>query len=125
MNDFAFLTLAPLLLALIFVVSVSHIRTKSPSTTLLKEYEDSSVSSDCSCNMRKNGKAANYCYDSTVSVLKGVDIVQYFTAFKLPDGTYNESEVGQRGSDQYSSSYNNYTYNFISDANLRLVGQWT
>lgn len=72
--------------------------------------------------MRKNGKAANYCYDSTVSVLKGVDIVQYFTDFKLPDGTYNESEVGQRGSDQYSSSYNNYTYNFISDANLRSVG---
>ena len=71
--------------------------------------------------MRKNGKAVNYCYESSLSVLKGVDMVQYFTAFKLPDGTYNESEVGQLGLDQYSSIYNNYTYNFISEENLRLV----
>jgi hypothetical protein len=46
-------------------------------------------------------------------------MVQFFTAFKLPDGTYNESEVGQLGSNQYSSSYNNNTYNFVSEANLR------
>ena len=122
MNDFAFLTMVPLLFALIFVVSVSHYKTKSPPTTLLEAYEHSSQSSNCSCNMRKNGKAADYCHDSSISVLKGVDMVQYFTAFKLPDGTYNESEVGQRGLDQYSSSYNNYTYNFVSEENLRSVG---
>ena len=46
-------------------------------------------------------------------------MVQFFTAFKLPDGTYNESEVGQLGLDQYTSSYNNHTYNFISEINLK------
>jgi hypothetical protein len=121
MNDFAFLTIIPLIFALLFVVSVSHFKPRSQSTTFLKEYEHSSETTGCSCNMRKNGKAVNYCYDSSVSVLKGVDMVQYFTAFKLPDGSYNESEVGQLGLDQYSSSYNNYTYNFISEENLRSV----
>ena len=121
MNDFAFLTIVPLIFALLFVVSVSHFKPRTQSTTQLKEYEHSSETTGCSCNMRKNGKAVGYCYDSSVPVLKGVDMVQYFTAFKLPDGTYNESEVGQLGLDQYSSSYNNYTYHFISEANLRSV----
>ena len=58
-------------------------------------------------------------YNTTLPALGGVDMVQFFTAFKLPDGTYNESEVGQLGSKQYSSSYNNHTYNFISETNLR------
>ena len=46
-------------------------------------------------------------------------MVQFFTTFKLPDGSYNESQVGQQGSGLYSSTYNNYTYNFISEANQR------
>jgi hypothetical protein len=54
-------------------------------------------------------------------VLGGVDMVQFFTAFKLPDGSYNESEVGQRGSDLYSSVYNNQTFYFISEENRRFV----
>jgi hypothetical protein len=46
-------------------------------------------------------------------------MVQFFTTFKLSDGTYNEEEVGQKGSEKYSSSYNNYTYYFLSEENLR------
>jgi hypothetical protein len=48
-------------------------------------------------------------------------MVQFFTAFKLPDGSYNESEVGQQGSDLHSSVYNNCTYYFVSEANKRFV----
>ena len=51
----------------------------------------------------------------------GVDMVQFFADFKLQDGTYNEAEVGQQGSDEYSVSLNNYTYNFVTESNLRLV----
>jgi hypothetical protein len=54
-------------------------------------------------------------------VLGGVDMVQFFTAFKLPDGSYNESEVGQRGSDLFSSVYNNQTFYFVSEENRRFV----
>ena len=51
----------------------------------------------------------------------GVDMVQFFTDFKLADGTYDEAQVGQQGSDEYSVSLNNYTYNFVTEINLRSV----
>lgn len=51
----------------------------------------------------------------------GVDMVQFFTDFKLADGTYDEAQVGQQGSDEYSVSLNYYTYNFVTESNLRSV----
>jgi hypothetical protein len=68
-----------------------------------------------------DGKTVDFCYKNDSPVLGGVDMVQFFTAFKLPDGSYNESEVGQQGSDLLTSVYNNYTYNFVSKANKRSV----
>jgi hypothetical protein len=68
-----------------------------------------------------DGKTVDFCYKNDSPVLGGVDMVQFFTAFKLPDGSYNESEVGQQGSDLHTSVYNNYTYNFVSKANKRSV----
>jgi hypothetical protein len=68
-----------------------------------------------------DGKSVDFCYKNDSPVLGGVDMVQFFTAFKLRDGSYNESEVGQHGSDLHTSVYNNYTYNFVSKANKRSV----
>ena len=48
-------------------------------------------------------------------------MIQFFTDFKLEDGTYDEAEVGQQGSEEYSVSLNNYTYNFVTESNLRLM----
>jgi hypothetical protein len=58
-------------------------------------------------------------FNKSLPVLGGVDMVQFFTAFKLPNGSYDESEVGQQGSDLYSSVYNNQTFYFVSEANKR------
>ena len=71
--------------------------------------------------MSLDGKDVDFCYKNNSPVLGGVDMVQFFTVFKLPDGSYNESKVGQQGSNLYSSVYNNYTYNFVSKANKRSV----
>jgi hypothetical protein len=75
----------------------------------------------CSCNLKTNGKSADHCWSNSVPIMGALDMVQFFTAFKLPNGSYNESEVGQQGSELYSSVYNNYTYYFVSEANKRLV----
>lgn len=68
-----------------------------------------------------DGRSIDFCYDQTLSVMGGVDMIQFFTDFKLEDGTYDEAEVGQQGSEEYSVSLNNYTYNFVTESNLRLT----
>ena len=73
----------------------------------------------CQYTVHADDKPNGYCYDSTTPVLGGVDMVQFFTTFKISDGIYNESEVGQLGSSRYSSTYGNYTYHFVSRKNLR------
>ena len=71
--------------------------------------------------LQLDNKTNGYCYDNATPVLGGVDMVQFFTTFKISDGVYNESEVGQHGSSDYSSVYGNYTYYFVSKQNLRCV----
>lgn len=60
------------------------------------------------------------CADSSIPVLGGVDVIQYWTDFKNADGTYDESQIGQLGIPSYQSTYNNFQFNFISAENQQL-----
>ena len=73
----------------------------------------------CQLTACTDDKSNGYCYDNTTPVLGGVDMVQFFTTFKISDGIYNESKIGQLGSSRYTSTYGNYTYHFVSRKNLR------
>lgn len=83
----------------------------------------------CGCKVKNqtesffsNHQRKDYCFNKLSAVMGGVDVVQFFTSYKVPDGTYNERRVGQRGFSQHTSTHKNYVYKFISDANKRLVG---
>lgn len=60
----------------------------------------------------------DHCRDKSFPVLGGVDFVQYFTDFKLPDGTYNESKIGLVGSAEFQAQFNEFTFYFLSQKNL-------
>lgn len=64
-----------------------------------------------------------YCTNNSVPVLNGLDFVQYFTEFKLSDGVYNESAVGEVGLPEYSYNLNGYTFLFKSQMNLDIFEQ--
>eukprot|EP01035_Chromulina_nebulosa_P021249 gene21249-27534_t len=63
------------------------------------------------------------CASAEEPVLGGVDFVQYFTDFKLSDGTYNESKIGLLGSNEYQSVYNGYKFNFLTQTNKEIFDQ--
>jgi YHS domain-containing protein len=71
----------------------------------------------CSC---PEAMSENPCSVNGTAVLGGLDVVQYFTTFKLTDGSYNESMVGQVGSEDYSSSYDGFRYYFLTEENRDL-----
>ena len=128
MKDYTFLLLLPISVLVIFVTFFSLLHTYNSSKSFLSQTSASSfalTSTDddglCFCNLKTNGKSLEYCYNTSVPILGGVDMVQFFTAFKLPDGSYNESEVGQHGSELYSTTYNNYMYHFVSKGNQRFA----
>jgi hypothetical protein len=62
----------------------------------------------------------NYCTTTAYTVMDGLDLVQYFTTFKLSDGSYDESRVGMIGYPRFEVTYHNYKFNFISKENKLL-----
>lgn len=61
-----------------------------------------------------------YCANTSYPVMGGLDFVQYFTDFKISDGVYNESKIGEMGSSNYTSELNGYTFYFLSSTNKDL-----
>lgn len=57
------------------------------------------------------------CGIKSVSVMGGVDFVEYFTTYKLSDGTFDETAGGEIGQQSINSSYNEYTFQFLNHAN--------
>jgi hypothetical protein len=51
------------------------------------------------------------------TVLGGLDFVEYFTTFKNDDGTYDETQTGSVGLDDYTSTYEGMQFKFKSQAN--------
>jgi YHS domain-containing protein len=68
----------------------------------------------CDCDMLYN------CTIAGNPLLGGVDFVQYFTTFKLPDGSYNETETGLVGDSSISSVVGDYVTYFLSEDNKAL-----
>jgi len=80
----------------------------------------SSTDDTCSC---PEAMSENPCSVEGGTVLGGVDFVQYFTTFRLSDGTYNESNVGEVGSSDYSSTYGGFSYYFLSEDNKAMFDE--
>lgn len=72
---------------------------------------DTDSTETCSC------PTMSQCVVSGNPVLGGVDVIQYYTDFKMADGTYNESFVGDAGNSDYTSTYNGNTFYFKSQEN--------
>jgi YHS domain-containing protein len=68
----------------------------------------------CACTMQ------HACSIKGNALLGGVDFVQYFTDFKLPDGTYNESATGRIGNSNIYSNVGSYTTYFLSEEHKAL-----
>ena len=62
----------------------------------------------------------NYCTTTTYTVLDGLDVVQFFTTFRLTNGTYDESRIGLIGHPRFEAIYHNYRFNFINKENKLL-----
>jgi YHS domain-containing protein len=74
-------------------------------------YDDDST---CSCSLSLT------CSVEGQPLLGGVDFVQYFTDFALPDGTYNESNTGKVGLSTISSTVGNFVTYFLTEDNKAL-----
>jgi len=91
--------------------SISSLAASSSSTAAVTV---GSGDSDCSC---PDYITDLNCGTTTVPVLGGVDFVQYFTDFSSPDGSYDETQTGVVGSSSYQTTYNGYTFYFLSQTN--------
>lgn len=90
----------------------------STSTTSLST--ESGTDDSSSCTTCPDMITSLNCADTSIPVLGGVDIIQYWTDFKLSDGSYNESNIGQLGIPSYQVTHNNFQFNFISEQNKAL-----
>ena len=107
--------LATPIVAMCILLSISLITILKPFSsvqTLLNEQPSSAGCESCPDYI------TNFpCSTIGDRVLGGLDFVQYFVDFNLPDGTYNETQVGLQGYDNIYSVYQNFTYNFLTQQN--------
>jgi YHS domain-containing protein len=68
----------------------------------------------CECTLLINCSIAKHALQG------GVDFVQYYTDFRLPDGTYNESETGKVGLSTINSTVGKYITYFLTEDNKAL-----
>ena len=136
MRDDTFVVMLPLSVLAIFSVSLTVYHYNDSNNMFLVEGGASFLEDfhnygepTCGCKVKNqtesffsNHQRKDFCFNRLSAVMGGVDMVQFFTSSKLPDGTYNERSVGQRGLSKHSATYKNYDFKFISDANKRFVG---
>lgn len=113
------LMITPLFALFIFTLftisTITIVKPFNKTQTLLNEQPSSSTCESCPDYITKFP-----CSTIEDRVLGGLDFVQYFVDFKLPDGTYNETQVGLQGYDNIYSVYQNFTYNFLTQENKKL-----
>mmetsp|Transcript_25142 Transcript_25142/g.22859 ORF Transcript_25142/g.22859 Transcript_25142/m.22859 type:complete len:183 (+) Transcript_25142:249-797(+) len=80
----------------------------------------SDIYSSCKCDFTGLRIKPYDCSDLSYPVLGGVDLVDYFTTFKLSSGVYNDSLIGSYGNQNYSYVYNSYTFYFRTVDNKEL-----
>jgi len=114
-----YLMITPLFGLFIFMLlGISTITILKPFSKIQTMFNEQPLGSTCeSCP----DYITNFpCSTIGDSVLGGLDFVQYFVDFKLPDETYNETLVGLKGYDNIYSVYQNFTYNFLTKKNKEI-----
>ena len=117
MNKETYLVYLPLVLTVLLVVCVTtfNAAAKGKASGTLRSFESTEDDSCASCMV-----TGDDCTSTSAPVLGGVDLVNYFVAYKLPDGSYNTSETGIAGSQDHASVFHGYTFYFSSAANKAL-----
>jgi hypothetical protein len=122
MSTANFLTYLPLVGLLIVSLIVVSIRTyhsrggQSLRTTHFSESEDY-IDYTEGCGACFDGIPVCTIFGNPVT--GGMDFVQYFS-FKNEDGTYNESMVGEMGSDDFTTMYGGFEFKFLNAENKAL-----
>lgn len=111
------LLVLPVVLAILLIVTYSVITKPAVSESTTEFFV---VKGDESCGDCSSTILADDCRSTSGPVLGGVDLVNYFVAYKNSDGTYDESQTGVAGSSDYNYIYNGYTFYFSSESNLKL-----
>lgn len=114
-----YLVIVPVVMALLLIFGMTAIGRK-PVTTSESTMTSLIATSDSECASCISWISESKCTDSATPVLGGVDVVNYFTAFKKADGTYDEDQVGIVGSSSFVSSYMGYQFHFVSEENKKL-----
>ena len=127
------IVLLPAVFALCLLVAAVVRNTDGSVSSLINNYMSSSsaglqttaldatAGTDDSCTECPDMITSLNCADSSIPVLGGVDLVQYFVDFKYLDGSgYNESRIGQLGLPFYQSLHEGFQFNFISPENQAL-----
>jgi YHS domain-containing protein len=116
-----FLLVLPFLMALVLFAGFSSFKNGKTTTSTSESLALSSKTisnpvlwTTCEC---PDETSSRNCASTEFPVLGGVDFVNYFTAYKNADGSYNETEYGVMGSSSHSSTHNGYIYYFVSDSN--------
>lgn len=112
------LIVLPVVLALILLVAYSAVKKATDESTKFAATSFMVSKGDDSCGECSTALLADDCRSTSGPVLGGVDVVNYFVAYKNSDGTYDETQTGIAGSSTYSSTYNGYLFYFSSQSNL-------
>ena len=91
----------------------SYLRTLRLADALPDEFP-ASILENCPAAYKNNN-----CAVKNLSVMNGLDFVQYFTDFKMADGSYNESKTGKLGNPDIKTDFNGYSFNFLSEENKK------
>jgi YHS domain-containing protein len=129
MSNANILVAMPILLALVLLIgfSVTNRKNISVSTSLLKSIpimttseSDTTINTDTTCGTCPTQVKAAKCTDSGTAVLGGLDVVNYFAAYRVSTGVYNDTLLGVAGSSKYESIFNGYTFRFSTSLNKKL-----
>jgi YHS domain-containing protein len=130
MSNTIILVAMPMLVALVLLIGFSTISRKSSisvstsslyNTHVMTASEPDAIKSvDITCGTCPTQVKAAKCTDIGTPVLGGVDVVNYYTAYRVSTGIYNDSLPGVAGSSKYESIYNGYTFRFSTSLNKKL-----
>ena len=115
MNKESYLLYLPLVLTLLVVICYSGLNSLDVAKKTMAAFDMADACASCPSEVTETD-----CISTGTPVLGGVDLVNYFVAYKNADGTYDETQTGVAGSIQYSTTYNGYTFYFSTESNLKL-----
>ena len=118
------LVVIPLFLLLCVVVTFTTVSYRKNTALTSQSFIQAIKSTEsCSVDSCPSELSETPCSVKEGTVMGGLDFVQYFTDFKLSDGTYNESMYGSRGDDDIYSMYKSFKFLFLSEGNKAIFDE--